>query len=134
MLLNFCILIAVGVVIFLPKWRAVRRDRMTKMAFYRDRRVVRCDWWVGESRLPEVHWARLRVLDNGSADVTWEDDEVTYGFESTESASNFLLEDEARAVVNLDEADLDEARVDRKTLIPPDWSSWVPESSRFLGN
>ena len=67
---------------------------MKRRKFYAKRSVVRCEWWLDESRLPSLHWARLRILDNGCADVTWEEGETTYGFEAKIYAVYFLAEDE----------------------------------------
>src|SRR5262245_11684302 len=54
---------------------------------------VRTEWWLDESSLPDLAWARVRVFEDGSADV-FDCDGRTRRFRSAAEARCSLLEDE----------------------------------------
>ncbi len=55
--------------------------------------VVLETWWLDESALPDLLWARLRCFSDGRAEVFDLDGNVT-SFATAEEARMFLLEDE----------------------------------------
>src|SRR5262245_5476498 len=61
-------------------------DEVTREDFYRGKRVTREEWFVNDLDL--VSWARLRVFDDGTADV-WDHGEL-WGF-FNEASARFMI-------------------------------------------
>lgn len=61
-------------------------DGGTRDVFYRGKKVVREEWFVGDLDLDL--WARLRVFDDGTADV-WDHGEI-WGFVN-EACARFMI-------------------------------------------
>jgi hypothetical protein len=76
------------------------------------------EWWVDESALPDVVWARLSVGADGAASVLAPDGR-THRFPSGLDASNWLSEDEFVQASMLEESELLSFGMARRELIPP---------------
>ena len=91
--------------------------------FYRGKRLVRTEWWIDSSRLPQtIAWARLRVFDDRASDVSFADGSKNFGFKNEQYAQYFLGEDEFVAFSNLDSDDEVEYGISLAGLVPPSWS------------
>jgi hypothetical protein len=99
--------------------------------FYDQKTVSITEWWVCWASFPSVHWGRLRVFWDGSADATFDGRNVV-GFARREYAGFYLAEDEFSPVNALDAEDEADLGRPASTLVPPDWPE-RPESFRYLG-
>jgi hypothetical protein len=57
-------------------------------------------WWLDWSALPDLHWARLRVFEDGASEV-FDLDGKTHRFETEDEARHWLSEDEYSALDTL---------------------------------
>jgi hypothetical protein len=73
-------------------------------------------WWIDETSLPDIIWALLRVLPNGSAEVLYSDGE-SRSFDSPVSAGYALSEDEY--VSSIDAEMLHGLSLDERDFRPP---------------
>lgn len=55
-------------------------------AFYQEKTIREIEWWVSHCSLPEVYWARLRVVSDGTADACISPRAVFCGFDAREYA------------------------------------------------
>lgn len=82
------------------------------------RSVRETQWWLMWCDFPNLNWARLRVYDDGSADV-FDSDGRTQRFLIREDAIHSLLEDEYQELHTLDENDEEDLGVPLATIRPP---------------
>jgi hypothetical protein len=75
------------------------------------------EWWIATIGRTVV-WARLRVLDAGTAEV-FDSDGATLPFDSEDSARGALLDAEFVAFEGLDEDDAEERGFSLDELTPP---------------
>ena len=94
---------------------------MNKKDFYENNAIVEIEWWLSwYCEYPHLYWARVRVFANEKADVAFQDENKTYGFNNKEFAGYFVSEDEFSLFQNLDDED-------RKGLeMPPDVEIELP--------
>ena len=71
-----------------------------------------------ESSLPDLNWARLRVLAGGRADV-FDCDGRTHEFATEDAARRWLSEDEFVDVAGLDDGELAALGLDSSAVEPP---------------
>lgn len=64
-------------------------------------------WWLMPGDYPDLHWSRLQVYDDDTAEVLLPDGE-RYKFDNEEEARWFLLEDDYSSFENLDAEDEEE--------------------------
>lgn len=76
-------------------------------------------WWLMDSSLPDLNWARLRVHADGRAEV-FDCDGVTHRFPTEQAARLWLSEDEFVDFAALDGADAAALGVDPTAIAPPD--------------
>jgi len=100
-------------------------------SFYTAKRIVSTEWWVSAVSLPELHWARLRVFSDDTADASF-DGRHAVGFSHREYAVYYLSEDDYTPVATLDAEDEAELGRSAATLVPPEWTV-EPESFKYLG-
>jgi hypothetical protein len=81
-------------------------------------KVDRTMWWLGPTALPDLHWARLRVFDGGTAEVLDLDGKI-HPFDTEQAARLWLLEDEYESFENLDDEHLANAGLSKADLVPP---------------
>jgi hypothetical protein len=106
---------------------------VTKEEFYRGKSLVRAEWWVNASRLPDViAWARLRVFEDRASDVLFEDGTKVFNFNNEQYGQYFLGEDEFICLSKLDADDEVEYGISLAVLIPPDWKD-DPVDFEYLG-
>jgi hypothetical protein len=106
---------------------------MTRDDFYRGKSVVRTEWWLDGSRLPEVvSWARLRVFDDRAADVRFEEGPNVFAFKNEQYAEYFLGEDEYICLSKLDADDEVEHGFSLAALVTPTWDD-EPSEFEYLG-
>ena len=76
------------------------------------------EWWLDESSLPDVIWARLRVRVDGSAEIFDCDGRIIM-FSSATEAENSLLEDEYVRLRFVDPDLLSSVGLSERELAPP---------------
>ena len=76
------------------------------------------NWWLYPGDYPDLHWSRLRVYNDNSADVL-EADGGIYKFQNEEEARLFLFEDDYTSFDSLDEEDEKEIGVSISSIQPP---------------
>jgi hypothetical protein len=108
-------------------------QKPSKEQFYRGRSIVGVEWWLSECSLPQLAWARLRVLDDGTADACFGMGETLYGFADRRHASYFLLEDEYISLVGIDQEDEREHGVRAAEITPPTWEDRESQNFEYLG-
>jgi hypothetical protein len=108
---------------------------MTEADFYSGKLVTEVVWYLDECALPEaLYWARLRIFDDGTADVFWDDQNSTaYGFDNRTYASYFLGEEEFIRFGDWDADDEQAYGVRAADLAVPDWSSHSGHNFRHYG-
>jgi len=105
---------------------------MNKGEFYKNKLVVRTEWWLHSCELPDLRWGRLRVFNDGTADSCFEEGGTVYGFENEQYASYFLSEDEYVQFESIDPEDEEEYGIQRARIALPEWPSQDQEFE-FLG-
>lgn len=107
---------------------------MDKRSFYEGKTVAKVEWRLSDcSEYPNLLWARLRVLSDGSADAAFFGESLVYGFDREEYASYFLSEDEYIPVDSMDEEDEANIGVKRADLSPPAWPDDADAEFKYLG-
>lgn len=81
--------------------------------------AIKETWWLMYCSYPDLHWARLRVYDDGSAQ-TFHFDLSKYNFLNEEEAVFFLTEDEYTAFDNLDAEDEQEIGISLSSIDLPE--------------
>jgi hypothetical protein len=76
------------------------------------------EWWLDESTLPEITWARLCVLPDGTAEVLDANENTTF-FASAKDAADSLSQDEYRRLQSVDPEELWSVGIARQDLVPP---------------
>jgi hypothetical protein len=79
------------------------------------------EWWLDESSLPDIIWARLRVRADGSAEI-FDCDGRTVAFSSGTEAANSLAEDEYVRLRAVDPDALATFGLSERELVPPSGS------------
>ena len=82
------------------------------------RTVVDEQWWLMWAAFPDLNWARLRVFDDGKADVL-DCDGRRRTFQGEAQARVSLLEDEYTRLSELSDEDDPDLPVPRRELHPP---------------
>lgn len=104
------------------------------MSVVRSKTIVEVEWWLEWAALPDrLTWARLRVFQDGSADVSFGPDGKIYGFESRIYAGCFLSEDEFQPLATMDEEDEAEYGIIVNSLVPPEWEDGDNQPFEYLG-
>ena len=86
--------------------------------FYRECEIEKVEWWLSWCHdYPNLFWSRLRKFSNGKADVLFQDEDKTYGFDNEEYAVFFISEDEFSNIENIDEDDRNDLEIPKGTLI-----------------
>jgi len=110
----------------------MRSGLFARQAFYANKTITRVEWWVSYcSEYPDLAWARIRVLSDGSADAAF-DEGTVYGFSNSTYAANFISEDEYWRLESLDNEDLREIGAEGIELCPPNWRAFGG-SFEYLG-
>ena len=76
------------------------------------------EWWIDETSLPDLIWARLQCLSDGSAEIFHADGQ-TKRFDSVRDAQNALSEDEYVHQQSLDRGDLTRLGMLEREIQPP---------------
>jgi hypothetical protein len=106
---------------------------MDKHSFYKNKIVVKIEWWLSECHeYPNLYWARLRVFSDGSADSAFEESKV-YGFDDRKFASYFLSEDEYIPFDRMDKQDEADIGAKKSDLLSPFWGDSVEVEFEYLG-
>ena len=106
---------------------------MDKKEFYRDRSIIKIEWYLYDCDLPELTWARLRVFNDGMADSCFEESDKLYGFENRDYASYILSEDEYVQFETMDEEDEAEHGIRLAAIVPPEWQDNQEQEFEYLG-
>jgi len=103
--------------------------------FYRECKIQKVEWWLSWCHeYPDLYWARLRKFSNGKADVLFQDENKVYGFESEESAGNFISQDEFSKFENINEEDRHDLNIPRNFSIKiPDWKNREVKNFEYIG-
>jgi hypothetical protein len=72
-----------------------------------DKIISKESWWLVPGDYPDLHWSRLQVYDDNTAEVL-QPDGRRYKFDNEEEARWFLLEDDYSSFENLDAEDEEE--------------------------
>jgi len=64
-------------------------------------------WWLYDGDFPDLHWSRLQIYDDDTAEVLVSDG-GRYKFDNEEEARWFLLEDDYSSLEHLDAEDEEE--------------------------
>jgi hypothetical protein len=109
---------------------------MDKSDFYRNVQVINVEWWLSWCHeYPDLFWARLRVFSDGKADVSFQDENKNYGFNSEEFAGRFLNEDEFSLFENMDEEDMKDLETPLDVEIEkPNWAEKSFEEFIYIGD
>jgi hypothetical protein len=108
-------------------------EKPSKEQFYRGRSVARVEWWLDDGALPRLAWARLRVFDDGAADVCFGEGQTLYGFTDRQHASYFLAEDDYRTFAGIDGDDEREYGIRISEITPPTWADRDDLDFQYLG-
>ena len=110
-------------------------SRIRSHKFYQNAEVVDVDWgysWCHE--YPDLYFARLRTFSNGKADVLFQDETKSYGFDTRTYAANFISEDEFSRFVNIDEEDRHDLGIPIDTTVTaPDWEAKEAIDFEYIG-
>lgn len=107
---------------------------MTNAPFSHSKRVTEVEWWLEWAALPHrLTWGRLRVFEDGTADVSFGPDGGIYGFDSREYAGYFLSEDEFSPLGSMDEEDEAEYGIVLGALEPPAWEDNDDQKFQYFG-
>ncbi|MEQ1830444.1 MAG: hypothetical protein ABL921_31085 [Pirellula sp.] len=106
---------------------------MTSDEFYRDKTVCLTEWWLDSCSLPEQHFARLRVFNDGTADSCFGPNDKLFGFDNRDYAGYILSEDEYMRVSYLDEDDATEYGIVLGDITPPVWPEDSHQDFEYLG-
>ncbi len=106
---------------------------MTSDEFYRDKTVCMTEWWLDSCSLPEQHFARLRVFNDGTADSCFGPNAKLFGFDNRDYAGYILLEDEYIRVSDMDEEEANEYGIVLDDIKLPVWTEENHEVFKYLG-
>jgi len=113
---------------------ALRELGSSKTAFYGGKGVRKVLWYLHDCDLPEeLHWARLRIFEDGSADATFSEEGTAFGFINEKYASYLLGEDEYVCFSRFDDEDDACYGTDRHSIVPPSWVDRPDKQFEFLG-
>lgn len=106
-----------------------------KKEFYQNNKVEKIEWWISWCHeYPNLFWTRLRVFSNGKADVLFQDENKTYGFENEEYAGYFISGDEFMRFHNLDDEDKKDLEIPLNISIEaPNWENKEVENFEYIG-
>lgn len=107
----------------------------TAKEFYQNCEVIKVQWWLSwVNEYPDLYWARLRTFSNGKADVLFQDESNSYGFDNEEFAGYFISEDEFIRFENIDEEDKNDLEIPKEVLIEtPDWRDKEVKNFEYIG-
>jgi hypothetical protein len=109
-------------------------EAVTSAPFHYSKRVAEIEWWLEWAALPaRLTWGRLRVFDDGTADVSFGPEGCIYGFENRIYAGYFLSEDEFSPLAEMDEEDEAEYGIVLGELKPPTWEDNGNQRFEYLG-
>ena len=104
-----------------------------RYSFYEGKTLIETEWWLSYcSEYPDLAWARLRVLSDGSADAAFEERKV-YGFDNREYASYFLGEDEYIPFDSINEQDERDIGAKKADIALPTWKDPVDVTFEYIG-
>lgn len=107
---------------------------MDKDSFYQNKSVVDTEHWLEDcSPYPNLHWARLRVFTDGSADVMFLSENKAYGFDSKTHAIHFLSEDEYVAFYDLEPDERTALNLVFTNFGMPQWPADPPQTFEYCG-
>jgi len=111
-----------------------KTEAVTSAPFHHSKRVAEIEWWLEWAALPgRLTWGRLRVFDDGTADVSFGPEGGIYGFENRIYAGYFLSEDEFSPLAEMDEEDEAEYGIVLVELKPPAWEDSSEQRFEYLG-
>ena len=103
--------------------------------FYRDVQIVNTIWlysWCHE--YPNLFFAHVRVFSNGTADARFQDESKVFGFDSEDSATNFVQEDEFSRLEHLDNEERELLEIPADVIvIAPDWKDLEDFEFEYIG-
>ena len=105
----------------------------SKNEFYQGKSVVKVEWWLSWASLPELYWARLRVFDERTCYVCFEESDKLYGFESKANACYFLTEDEYSVLDEFGEEGEKDFETVLSVIQPPCWEDSPDQEFEYLG-
>jgi hypothetical protein len=106
---------------------------MEKEEFYRDKSIIKIEWYLDDCALPELRWGRLRVFNDGTADSCFEESDKLYGFENRDYASYILSEDEYIQFETMDEENETESGIRLADIVVPEWLESQEQEFEYLG-
>jgi hypothetical protein len=80
--------------------------------------VVKEEWWLMETSLPNLNWARLQVFASGASEV-FDMDGALHHFESERDARDWLFEDEFVSLSLLKEDYEEDGEINLSKVYPP---------------
>ena len=102
--------------------------------FHFSKQVVEVEWWLEWAVLPDkLTWGRLRVFEDGTADVSFGPKDTIYGFENRTYAGYFLSEDEFSPFTEMDEKDEAEYGIVLSELNPSSWKDQNDQIFKYIG-
>ncbi len=109
---------------------------MNKANFYKDSEVVEVEWWLSWCHeYPDLFWARLRVFANARADVAFQGESKTFGFNDKEFAHHFVSEDEFSLFENVNEEDKKDLEIPPDVVIElPTWAEKNCKEFEYIGD
>lgn len=107
---------------------------MRTAPFHHSKKVTEVEWWLEWAVLPDrLTWGRLRVFDDGTADVSFGPGGGIYVFENRTYAGYFLSEDEFSPLAEMDEEDETEYGIVLRELRPPEWEDKSDQRFEYIG-
>ena len=111
------------------------RIKPTAKEFYFNCKIEQIEWWLSWCHeYPNLYWARLRKFSSGKADVLFQDENKTYGFENAEFAGYFISEDEFSIFEDIDDNDRKDLEIPKDILIKmPEWDNTEAQNFEYIG-
>jgi hypothetical protein len=101
--------------------KAIGIEDHARRLFYDGKTIVQVEWWLSYcSQYPDLYWARIRVLSDGSAEASF-DEVKAYGFANHTFAANFISEDEYWHLESFGDQERKEIGAEGVELSPPHW-------------
>ncbi len=103
--------------------------------FYQDCEIEKIEWWISWcNEYPDLYWARLRRFTNDKADVLFQDEIKSFGFDNEEDARHFISEDEFSRFENMDEEDRKDLESHTDLIIKtPTWENNEVSDFEYVG-
>lgn len=106
---------------------------LNKSEFYKDKFVIKTEWWLHYPDLPKIKWARLRIYNDGTADSCFGEGQKLFGFENFTFASYIISEDEYLCFEKMDREDEQEFGIELANILTPDWKDTAIQEFEYLG-